>query len=273
MMTFTLRRWYNLAILIFFSLLSLAVYTVYTDSLRATRFISGWALFLLILLLALYHVRKKLLFLPLIDSSTWLQFHIYAGFFTIVLFVLHIEFRIPNGKLEVLLSLLYLAVMGSGLVGLIMSRIMPAGLTTHGGEVIFERIPLLQKRLREQLDALISQAILEADSTTLADFYTRRLISFFAAPRHFLWHLVQSNRPRYALLNELEALDRYVNAEERRIKEEMADLIRIKDDLDYQYAHQAMLKYWLFVHVPLTYSLLLVALIHGTLAHAFSGRI
>ncbi|MCZ6916976.1 MAG: hypothetical protein O7I93_09380, partial [Gemmatimonadetes bacterium] len=105
----------------------------------------------------------------------------------------------------------------------------------------------------------------------LAEFYMRRLIAFFAKPRHFWWHLVQSHRPRHTLLNELEALDRYLSAEQRTVKESIAELICTKDDLDYHHAHQTVLKYWLFVHIPLSYSLLIVAGVHGAIAYAFRG--
>ena len=60
-------------------------------------FLSGWALFAIILALTLYNARKKLPFLPLLSSETWLQFHIYAGLFTGVLFAIHVSYRIPTG--------------------------------------------------------------------------------------------------------------------------------------------------------------------------------
>ena len=52
---------------------------------------------------------------------------------------------------------------------------------------------------------------------------------------------------------------------------EFEDRVCAKDDLDYQYAMQATLKYWLFLHVPLTYSLLVFILSHMVLVFAFSG--
>ena len=45
-------------------------------------FLTGWILFALILALTFYNGRKKLPFLPLLSSETWLQFHIYAGLLT-----------------------------------------------------------------------------------------------------------------------------------------------------------------------------------------------
>ncbi|MCZ6680837.1 MAG: hypothetical protein O7E52_26705 [Candidatus Poribacteria bacterium] len=273
MITFASRRRRNIAILVLLSVLSGIVYTIYTLSLRHPNFISGWTLFLIMLLLALYNVRKKLPFIPLASSSSWLQFHIYAGFFTSVLFLLHIRFRVPNGTLEVILSILYLIVFSSGVVGILISRSVPARLTTRGEEVVFERIPTFQRHLRDELDQLVSHALSEAKSAAIADFYANRLLLFFAAPRNFWWHIAQSNRPCYALINEFRALNRYMNPDEQELASEIATLITTKDDLDYQHAHQALLKYWLFIHIPLTYSLLLFSLVHGVAVYAFIGKI
>ena len=44
-----------------------------------------------------------------------------------------------------------------------------------------------------------------------------------------------------------------------------------KNELDYQYALQGVLKGWLFIHIPLTYGMLLLAITHLVLAYAFSG--
>ncbi|MCZ6676338.1 MAG: hypothetical protein O7E52_03705 [Candidatus Poribacteria bacterium] len=273
MITLASRCRRNIAIIVLAAILGGLVYTIYSLSLRHTSFISGWTLFLIMLALALYNARKKLPFMPWANSSTWLQFHIYAGFFTFVLFLFHVKFRVPNGTLEATLAFLYLGVFGSGIVGLLISRSIPRRLTTRGEEIIFERIPVFQRRLREALEQLVSRALKETRSLPIAELYAKRLLPFFAGPRHFWWHLVQSNRPRYALLNELEAFNRYMTPEEQEIAAQIAALITTKDDLDYHYVHQAVLKYWLFIHIPLTYSLLLFSLLHGVMVYAFIGRI
>jgi hypothetical protein len=101
------------------------VYQAYSFTLFRTQYLSGWSLILTIVFLAAYNVRKKLPFLPLAASSTWLQFHIYVGWFTFFLFIFHIDFRMPNGILESMLAWLYLFVAVSGVVGLWISRLYP----------------------------------------------------------------------------------------------------------------------------------------------------
>lgn len=240
-------------------------------SLRADAFLSGWVLLLLVLFLASYNVRKKLSFIPLGRSSSWLQLHIYAGLLSIVVFAAHSHGRLPHGPFEILLAFFYLGTALSGVAGLALTRFFPARLTGRGEQVIFERIPMFRRKLRELAELTVQKSVTDADTTTLSDFYTARLARFFAAPRNFSRHLVQSIRPRKKLLAELADLDRYFNAREREIAAELEELIKAKDDLDHQYALQATLKLWLFVHLPLTYSLLLAAAVHLTLVHAFTG--
>ncbi len=58
--------------------------------------------------------------------------------------------------------------------------------------------------------------------------------------------------------------------DERGILAQIVERIRAKDDLDFQQARQGVLKGWLFVHIPLTYSMLLAGMVHGILAWRLS---
>jgi hypothetical protein len=240
-------------------------------SLRADAFASGWVLLILVVFLALYNARKKLSFIPLGRSAVWLQIHIYAGLLSIVVFAAHSHGRLPRGPFEIMLAVLYLSTALSGVVGLAFTRIFPSRLTARGEQILFERIPMFRRKLRELAQITVQKSIAEADTSTLADFYSAHAADFFAGPRNVWLHIANSIRPRKKLLAELADLDRYFNDREREIAAELAELIKAKDDLDHQYALQATLKGWLFVHLPLTYSLLLVAALHLYLVHAFSG--
>jgi hypothetical protein len=273
MKTFDARRRRNIRLLAAACLLLVAADVVLSLSLHAPHVLSGWSLLAVIVLLALYNVRKRFPFLPLGSSSTWLQVHVYAGLLAILLFALHVRWRVPDGIFESILALLFVAVAGSGVAGLIMSRVFARRLTTRGNEVIYERIPVFRRRLRQEVEQLVMDCVAGADSTAIADLYLARLKPFFEKPRNFWQHLVQSHRARHRLLVEIESHERYLNDAERKAMHEIADRVRAKDDLDYQYAHQASLKYWLFAHVPLTYALLVFVAFHVILVYAFSGEL
>lgn len=271
MKSFSSRRYRNISIFLVVAILALMLATVSSIALRDTARLSGWVVLALVILLASYNVRKKLPFLPLGSASTWLQFHIYAALLSGVLFGIHVDWSFPNGLFESILALLFAGTFFSGVFGLFVSRTLTKRLTTQGKEVLFERISVYRSHLQGEVEEIVLRCLAENDSTTITQFYADRLRPFFAEVRNFWQHLLQSHRPRQALLSEIKSFDRFLNPAERQSMSEIAGRVKAKDDLDYQYALQATLKYWLFVHVPLTYALLVFAAFHTLLVHAFSG--
>ncbi len=234
-------------------------------------FLTGWVLLAAMLVLAFYNARKKLPFLPLGNSETWLQIHIYLGFFTVLLFLIHLNFRLPQGWFEITLAGLFALVSASGMAGLFFSRALPRRLATRGGEAIFDKIPALRHAMKTEAEKLSLGA--EAKSPVIAEFYVRRLAGFFAGPKNSWLHLLESRGPLNALLAELEDLRRTGSDTERSTLERIATLVRQKDGLDYHRALQLTLKLWLFVHIPLTYGLLIFTAWHIALVFGFSGGV
>ena len=108
-----------------------------------------------------------------------------------------------------------LLLLGSGLFGLALSRSFARRLTTRGDEVMFERIGLRRKLLQNDVEEIVLRSLEENKSTAIPQFYADRLKPFFDEMRHFVHHVLQSNRPRYALLSEISAFHRYLNTSER----------------------------------------------------------
>jgi hypothetical protein len=232
-------------------------------------FLTGWILLAAMLVLTFYNARKKLPFLPLGNSETWLQIHIYLGFFTVLLFLIHLNFSLPHGWFEITLAWLFVLVAGSGFVGLFFSRALPRRLSTRGGEVIYEKIPALRLALKTEAEKLSLGA--DAKSPVIAEFYARWLAGFFDGPKNAWLHLFESRRPLNALIAKLDDLRRAGSDTERATVERLTALVRQKDGLDYHRALQLTLKLWLFVHVPLTYGLLIFTALHIVLVFGFSG--
>jgi hypothetical protein len=289
-MPISLRRFFKAAFkagfVLSLSATAILVYQAYGVSLLRTQYLSGWILLFLVMVLSLYNTRKKLTFLPIGAASAWLEAHILAGWFSVLLFLLHVEMRLPNGPLESALAAIFFGVAVSGLAGLWISRKFPPRLTRHGrvhlsnvpsewgkmeGDVIYERIPIFFRRIRERAESIIVESAGESRSNTISDFYIERLDAFFSGPRNFWLHIIGSNRPLAIFLNQLSTLEQYLNPEEKLISKELGDLVRLKHHMDFHYALQGLLKRWLFVHIPLTYVLLLFIFVHVTLVYAFSA--
>jgi hypothetical protein len=84
-------------------------------------------------------------------------------------------------------------------------------------------------------------------------------------------HIFEVRRPLNVLQNRITDLSRYLNAQEQETLNKISTLVRQKDGLDYHQSLQTLLRGWLFVHIPLTYSLMLFSIMHIVLVYAFSG--
>lgn len=273
MMTFAGRLRRNSSVVVVLSVVALFLYWAYALALHHTSVLSGWSLLAACLILASYNLRKKMPFLPLGASAKWLQFHLYVGYFTLVLFLIHINFRFPTGWFEGTLAALYLGVAGTGVIGIFLSRRIAPLLVKPDREVLYERIPSHCHRIRERVEELVLQSVSETDSKTIADFYARRLRHYFEKPAFVMPNFLQPKSPRKAVLSDLRALERYLNDAERKILGEITELFALKDDLDFEYTYQSVVKYWLFLHIPLTYMLLVFAALHMVVVLSFLGDV
>ena len=234
---------------------------------------TGLLLYALVVGLALFNTRKKFPFLPLTSASTWLQIHIYAGWFSVVVFFVHTGGRWPLGLFQEVLAVVFLLVAVSGVVGLFLTRWLPGRLTHSGEALTYERIPEICTEIRTRVEAVIATAESSTGSSTLGDYYLKHLsvylnwhpgifVPFRGPPRRYL-----------AAVGQLAALDRFFNVREREVAAELGDWIEAKRNLDVQLAGQRLLKLWLFIHIPASCSLLLLGLVHGVIALNYAGRL
>ena len=271
MTTFGQRRLRNLAITGMFVGLILAIEILYDMSLRDAAFMNGWILFAGMALLAIFNLRKKLNILPLLRMSTWLQLHIYTGLLCLLLFLLHTNFSLPNGPFEIILWILYMTMTVSGLVGVLLSRLLPHRISARGERVIFERIPILRAQIARDIEQLAMTSVRETRASTIADFYLAELAPYLERPKHLIGHLIGANKPERRLHVAIRELERYLDERGRQILNEIDSLVSAKADLDYQYATQLTLKSWLFFHLPLNYGLMLFTLAHIVIVYAFAS--
>jgi len=271
MLTFTQRRIRNFGL----TMMAVAVVWLWTRaqerSLEVSSFSTGYLLLAAVFFLALYNARKKLPFLPLGNSAAWLQWHIYVAIGSLGLFALHAGVRWPSGVVNSALAVTYLATVASGLIGLYLTRSIPRQLARVSEEVIYERIPVMQLQVRTQAGNTVLESVTASGTTTLADFYVARLFDFFHRPRGTRYFWRPTTARRRALMHELTAVRRYLSDHEQEACERLFALLRRKDNLDFHEARQRLLKTWLFVHIGLTYDLVMFALLHALLALAFRG--
>lgn len=227
---------------------------------------TGTLLYLLVVALALFNARKKLPFLPLTRASTWLQFHVYVGWLAVLVFFLHAGFHWPHGRLTQVLALVFMFVAISGAVGLALTRWLPGRLTRSGEPLTYERIPEIRGEIRARVEALITAADRESESSTLGDFYVNHLLEYVNWRPGILATPFGDQPMHREIVGTLASLDRYFNPRERELATQLKEWIDAKRNLDNQLVGQRLLKLWLFLHIPASCSLILLGLVHGIIA-------
>jgi len=270
---YTKRRVVRFAMLFVVAVIIVYVNTAYANALYKSEFFSGWILLALFLFLIIFNARKKLSFLPVGSVYSWAQFHVYGGFLIAFVFFLHIEFSVPNGAFDSLLAFLFLIEVVSGFVGLLLHRIIPKNLARSqlDDDILYERIPGIRMNIIAEIEELVTQSIVADGSNAIPDFYREKLQPFLKRPMDFWVHLFNARRVYVSWGRTIESLHRFLNENELATLAKIRGLTMTKIDLDARYAKQSIMKRWLFLHIPLSYSLLLFLFIHMILVYSFYG--
>jgi len=270
-MKFMARRTRN------FGLLAVAIGLAYIGlsivdlSLNIQSFYSGWLLVSIIVVLMSFYLKKRLSVVPLGRNSVWAQWHYYLGLLLFAIFLKHLNFKFPDGNVELALTLFFLIVTGSGIVGGIINRVFARRLSFLDEEIIYERIPLYRQQLKAQVEKMLSEVVAKTGSTTLSDYYLNHLIFFFTKQQHFMSHILGGDYNHLRIQNKLEQQIRYLNSDEADCAFKLRALIEQKDILDRHSALQGVLKYWGVLHLPMALVLICLLFVHIVLVYAFRG--
>lgn len=246
----------------------------YSSALRDPRFLDGWILTAFMFVQLLFHIRKKLPASPLGRAATWLKMHVYLGYVVIAVFLFHTSFSFPETTLEWALWIMFALVVGSGLVGLYLTTSVPGKLQQqHNEQITFDQIPTARLNLFREVNALVLDTVTPEGSSEVSDFYVNRLRGYFRKPQNLRAHLRGSRRPLERMSSEIADLERRVNAPDRKALSTIKKLVTAKYDLDHQYTVQGLLHSWLFVHIPATYSLIVLSILHVAVVYAYSSGV
>lgn len=232
--------------------------------------VTGWVLVALFLFLLAFNIRKRLAAFPFGRGHYWLQAHVYLGLFSGFVFLAHTDWRMPSGPMDWILWFVFVGVILTGLIGIVLSRIVPSLLNSRGERVIFERIPAFRMQLAREVEGLVLRAVQDAASSTIAELYAKRLLPFLSGTRNFRAHIFSATAHRQALQNEIAAVRRYLPPEGNTLLDEIQERVLTKDDLDFQYTWQLLVKGWLLLHLPLSCALVPLVAVHVVVNYAFS---
>ena len=234
-------------------------------------------------------IRKKRRLWPIGNVRAWLRAHIWLTILTIPLILFHCGFHF-GGLMTSWLMVLYTVVMVSGFFGLAMQNFIPRLMTNAlPQEAVYEQIPYMRKMLLEAADKLRSElaptSAVEARQAALAGHEAeerrdglrgdgagrgiqpahRQQLSARALPAL----PAREERPRFHLNNQNLAEETFrmlklsVTPEWQDPAELMERWCNDRRLLDLQERLHHWLHWWLMVHVPLSFVLLVVTFWHA----------
>ncbi|MDZ4842581.1 MAG: hypothetical protein SH859_10650 [Hyphomicrobium aestuarii] len=252
---------------------------IYGNGLRDARYLDGWVLAAGMGLQLLFHIAVKTTRMSPKSMLRWRRFHIFAGLMLVSAFVSHSNFTLPDTGFEWVLWFCFVLVMASGIFGTYLAWSFKARRGTDD-VVSADRIPIRRGELASDAEAAVSLADPAAAAIGLpmpqhdawiADLYASHIRDFFSGQRNSASHIVGSQRPLKLLTGEIDNLMRYVDKQSQVKLEFLKTLIVEKDRLDYAAVHFGMTKGWLLVHVPVTYALIILSVLHIVVVYAFSA--
>lgn len=260
-----------------FLLLTLLVLLIYGSwwmdgGLKDLAIYSGWTLAALSLFLALYNLRKKVASLPVGRAWYWRRLHSFAGWLTVVVFLIHAGPTPPVGALHLLMWCLYLVVLLSGVAGLWFSLLLPPRIAQGGERLQFDRISHLRKSQYRRAEKAVLEASRDEIGEPLQEFYTLYLRDYLGGSRELFRHCIGNAKTSENLLQELRNIGRYIQDSSHNYISELEDIIHTKHELDRQYALQLLLRKWTYVHVGSNYVSWIMISIHILVIYTFRGE-
>ena len=196
--------------------------------------------------------------MPLFTAKNWIQAHVYLGVVAMLAVVIHAGFSFPHGAFGWWLFLLSAWTTATGLLGVALQKYIPAAIAEGlRVEALYERIPELVEKLRNEADTLMSDA-----SDVLDRFYrseVREGLSRLKPSWSFLLD-VRSGRDR--ALEPFRRMAQFVDPAEKPKLDDLTSLYTEKMELDAHRSLQGMLRGWLVLHVPPAGLLMALLLVH-----------
>jgi len=253
---------------------------IYGNGLRDPRYLDGWVLAIGMSVQVYFHIALKRGSLAPKSAARWRKIHILVGYLLIAVFISHSDFSLPDTGFEWALWTGFVVVTLSGIFGTYLSWSLKTKHVIDDG-VSYDRIPARRIELAREAQAAVAKTDPTSGAIALPapphdawvrDLYATQLREFFHGPRNYTAHLIGSQRPLKRLTDEIDNLSRYVDQRSREKLAAIRSLVIEKDRLDFARVFLGLARGWLFVHVPVTYALIVLTVLHILVAYAFSSR-
>ena len=254
--------------------------------------VAGFAMMLFALLLG---ARKRVRTMRLGRAYWWVQGHVWLGLLSFPIILLHGGFK-PNfwgGTLTQVIMWIFVAVWVSGIVGVMLQQIMPTRLLNHVPmETVYEQVDHIIAQLRAEAEQIVAavqektaeqayefEAVPAGAATAVAPARTgtgaeSKLAAFYETQ---VRPVLGDRIPAAAMLrSERASAQAFAQLRDtmppalRKPVDELAEIVEERRQLARQKRMHHVLHGWLFVHVPLSYGLMVLATVHAVQALRFT---
>ena len=259
--------------------------------------IYGSVAFAFMLFAGLLGARKKVPIWRLGRAQAWMRGHLWLGFVSFPLIVLHSGFHFGVGLTRALMWL-FTVVFVSGIVGAVLQHFMPRITTQRIPlETIYEQIGRVRVQLMEEAISLVDEAyaVLHGDvsqaneqqraasasagtmggltvasgmqvdeeaSVELKEIFRGEIQPFLAQSGSHGHFLADRNRAQ-AMFRQLRTL---LPPNLHSTADDLENICEEKREIDQQARYHRVLHGWLLVHIPASYALLILGAVHAVMA-------
>lgn len=253
--------------------------SIYGYALRDPRYLDGWILAGGMSLQLGFHIAIKTNKLSPKSVVRWRKFHIFVGYLLIAAFLSHTNFSLPDAGFEWALWTGFALVMLSGIFGTYLTWSLKAkgGIDDRfSSDLIPSRAAELAREVREVVtmpdpSSVASTLPAPPHDAWIVDLYANHLKDFFERRRNFFSCLVGSQNALQRLTAEIDSLSPYVDARGQEKLTAIRKLVVEKDRLDFARVHSALSRGSQFVHVPVTYGLVVISVLHVLVVYSYSS--
>lgn len=252
---------------------------------RDINYASGYTLYAISLALILFNMRKKLAFVALGRMAHWMQAHIYIGWLAVFIFFSHTNWQLPHGYLDWALYVFSVGTLLTGIVGLVLNKLIPLRLQHIGPYQNPNTIQRDRHILKAELEAALGALSPIVPNSTLQQWYDAELKTWMGHMSDSTHHIFGLTKRQRYLSAKLDACARLllsapsrtssskesspeetqrlnINAQIEALIDRIQSAIFQKVTLDQKQSLFSLLRTWLFLHIPIAYGMIMLATIH-----------
>jgi hypothetical protein len=227
-------------------------------------------------------VRKRLRTWQLGRVYTWTQGHVWLALLSYPIILFHAGFHWGQAwNLTWVMMWIFTIVIASGIFGLVIQNIIPTKLLNEVQlETIYDQIDHVTKQLSEEAENIVINAsvpeeeaaaagdvavivaapaaILESAKRRLSDFYATQVAPYMKSAQGRGFALTNQQQSLAAFSD----LRRSLPSSLRQTLDDLESIVNERRQLEHQRSLHHWLHFWLLIHVPLSYALTVLAIVH-----------